>query len=132
MEFVFLISHAGTYLLFRNTTYWDIRQQNMQRPSCSADMSLLCQSRRHVLYTNPIYWVHRVLENAEIMGYQAAKSATSVLFSSRSLCTGPSEPRGGHLDLGRCINPIQTSEVNYACHIFTHSLGFSDLPTVLM
>ena len=63
-------------------------------PFCLVD---LCQSRRYVLYTNPIYWVHRALENAEIMGYQAAKSATSVLFSSKSLCTGPSDPRGNRL-----------------------------------
>ena len=123
-KLVFWISHGGIL----GTRLWDIRQENLQHPSCSAGISLLCQSRRYVLYTNPIYWVHRALENAEIMGYQAAKSATSVFFSSRSLCTGPSEPRGDRLPpsprFGICINPIQTSEVDYARRIFTHPLDF--------
>ena len=121
-QFVFWISHSGIY--FRNTTYWvqdlwDIRQQNLQHPSCSVDISLFCQSRRYVLYTNPIYWVHWALENAEIMGYQAAKSATSVLFSSRSLCTGSLEQRGrgDRLPpqiLEKCINPtLQMFTGNY-------------------
>ena len=115
-------------LYFRNTTYWvqdlwDIRQQNLQYPSCSVDISLLCQSRRYVLYTNPIYWVHRALENAEIMGYQAAKSATSVLFSSMSLCTEPLEPREDRIPprFWEILFKL-SSGVDYARHIFTYPL----------